>query len=57
MQDKDTHGDVSSGYGIIKLQKIYERLCLARIETSSGYMDYKTEADSRGKAQYNNERM
>ena len=52
MQDRDTWGDVSFGYGIIKLQKIYERLFLDRIEISSGYMAYKIEANSRRKAQY-----
>ena len=45
-------GDVSSKYGIIKLQNIYERLYLVRIETSSGYMAYKTEAGSWHKAQH-----
>ena len=52
MHDKDTRGDVSFRYGIIKLQKIYDRLCLARIETISVYMAYKIEAGSRCKAQY-----
>ena len=52
VQDKDTRGDVSSGHGIIKLQKIAKRLCLARIETNLGYMAYKIEAGSRHKAQY-----
>ena len=51
-QDKDTRGDVSSGYGIIKLQKIYGRLFLARVETILGYMAHKTELGSRHKAQY-----
>ena len=53
MKDKDTRGDVSSGHGIIKLQKIYERICLARIEASLGYVAYKSEARSRHKAQCN----
>ena len=52
MQDKDTRGDSSFGYGIIKLQNIYERLHLDRIEESLGYMAYKTEAGSQHKAQY-----
>ena len=41
MEDKDPWGDASSGYGIIKLKNIYERIFLARIETRSGYMAYK----------------
>ena len=45
-------GDVSSRYGIIKLKKIYERLCLARIETNLSYMAYKIEARIRFKGQY-----
>ena len=44
MQDKDTRGDVSFRYGIIKMKNIYERLFLANIETSSDYMAYKNEA-------------
>ena len=52
VQDKDTRGNVSSRYGMIKLQKIYGKLCLARIDTSSGYMAYKIEAGSRRKSQY-----
>ena len=52
VQDEDTRVDVSCRYGIIKLQNIYGKLCLARIETCSGYMDYKTEAWSQRKAQY-----
>ena len=52
VQDKDTRRDGSSGYGIIKLQRLYERIFLARIETILGYMDYKTKARSRHKAQY-----
>ena len=52
MQKRDTLGNVSSGYGIIKLQKIYERLYLARIDKISSYMDYKTEVGSQLKAQY-----
>ena len=51
VQDKDTRGDVSSGYGMIKLQNIYGNLSLARIETRSGYMAYKIEAWSRHKSQ------
>ena len=52
VQDKDTRGDVSSRYGIIKLQNIYGNICLVRIEISSSYMDYKTEVGSWCKAQY-----
>ena len=51
MQDKDTREEVSSRYGIIKLQKIYGKPCLARIETSLDYMAYKIEVGSRRKAQ------
>ena len=52
MQDKETRGDVSSGYGMIKMQNIYERLYLVRIEVRSSYMAHKTEAESWNKAQY-----
>ena len=45
-QDKDTQGDVSFECGVIKLQKIYERIYLARIEIISCYMAYKIEARS-----------
>ena len=52
VQDKDARGNVSSGYEIIKLQNIYVRLFLDRIETSSGYMAYTTKSGSHHKAQY-----
>ena len=39
------------GKGIIKLQKIYGRLYLDRIETSLGYMDYNSKVGIRCKAQ------
>ena len=42
MQDKDTRGDVSSKKDIIKLQKIYEKIGLSRIEESSGYRAYES---------------
>ena len=51
IHDKDTQGDVSSRYGIVKLQKINDRLFLDRIETRSGFMPYKSESGSRRKSQ------
>ena len=51
VQDKDTRGYVSFGYGVIKLQNIYGRLFLDRIEASLGYMAHKSEERSRHKAQ------
>ena len=52
IQDKYTRGNVSFVYGIIKLQKIYQMIWLDIIETSLGYMAYKTEAGSQHKSQY-----
>ena len=52
MHDKDTQGDVSSGYGMIKKKNIYVRLCLVRIETFSRYKAHKIVVESRHKAQY-----
>ena len=57
VQDKDTQGDVSSEYGVIKLKKIYERLCLARIEKISCYKAYKNEVGSRDKSKYGKRTM
>ena len=36
---------------VIKMQRICKRLCLARHEASSGYMDYNSEVRSWHKAQ------
>ena len=49
VKDNDLEGDVSSGYGVIKLQKIYERL--VGFEASSGYVAHKIAAGSWHKAQ------
>ena len=51
VQDKDTWGDVSSEYGVIKLQNIYGRLCLDKIETRSSYVSYNSKARIQHKAQ------
>ena len=52
VQDKDTCGDESSGYGVIKMQKIYEMHYLDSIDASSSYMAHKLEVGSHHKAQY-----
>ena len=39
------------GKGVIKMQSLCKRLCLARHEIRLGYMDYNSEAGSHHKAQ------